>query len=90
MQITVEEHRLSVAQNQPAIKMMLTAELQYSPIYSGFILQIESASQRPSREFDVDRVRNHYCWSVFMLHSRLLSKYRNYELASAVRLCYES
>lgn len=33
--------------------------MQYLPVYSGFILQIESASQRPSREFDVDSVRNH-------------------------------
>lgn len=38
---------------------MLAAERQYSPVYRGFILQIESASQRPSSEFDVDRVRNH-------------------------------
>lgn len=33
--------------------------MPYLPIYSGFILQMESASQRPSREFDVDSVRNH-------------------------------
>lgn len=42
--------------------------MQYSPIYGRFILQIESASQRPSREFDVDSVRNHYRESVFMTH----------------------
>lgn len=60
-----------------------------APIYCGFILQIESASQRPSREFDVDSVRNHYCWPVFMLHSRLLTKCCYSELASAVRLCCE-
>lgn len=33
--------------------------MPYLPIYSGFILQMKSASQRPSREFDVDSVRNH-------------------------------
>ena len=41
--------------------IMLAAEVQYSPIHRGFILQIESASQRPSREFDIHGVRNHYC-----------------------------
>lgn len=68
---------------------MLTEERQYSPVYSGFILQIESASQRPSREFDVDSVRNHYCWSVFMPHSRSLSKCGYNKIAFSVRLCCE-
>lgn len=48
---------------------MLTEERRYSPVHSGFILYIQSASQRPSSEFDVDSVRNHCCISVFMLHS---------------------
>lgn len=39
--------------------IMLAANMSYLPIYGGFILQMEGASQCPSREFDVDSVRNH-------------------------------
>lgn len=53
---------------------MLTTITQYSPIYGGFILQIESASQRPSREFDIDSVRNHCRGSVLTTEEHLLAK----------------
>lgn len=53
---------------------MLTAEMRFLPIYSGFILQIEGASQRPSCEFDVDRVWNHCRGSISVTDEHLLTK----------------
>lgn len=51
---------------------MLAANMQYLPIYSGFILQMEGTSQRPGREFDVDSVRNHGHESILVMNGHLL------------------
>lgn len=53
-------------------KNTLLASIQYLPIYSGFILQIQGASQRPGRQFDVDSVRNHCYGSVLVINEHLL------------------
>lgn len=53
-------------------EITLAVKMPYLPIYSGFILQMEGASQRPSREFDVDGVRNHCHESMLVIDGHLL------------------
>lgn len=73
---TAGKHNLYVANLGQMIlsnEKMLAAKMPYLPIYSGFILQMEGASQRPSREFDVDSVRNHCHGSILVIDGHLLN-----------------
>lgn len=64
---------------------MLILKQLYLPIYSGFILQIKSASQRPSCKFNVDSVWDHNWSSMFMIDYHLLTKNSKSWLASLDR-----